>query len=724
MPPAEEDDEDPDEFMEDAPEEDEEEEGDDDGEEEEDGGPPTETAKGVPRARPTNGESRVPSSSAIPMRSARGSTRTTGIAGVSCVGTPGVGGARYVALSTKTTGLSTPRQRIINVWREGGQENRLRNLFGPSNKDLRPLFDAKNRWLSQETLPSRSHKHLARSPFVTEEARQKEIKAVREWYASVGKLAFAHGQQSEEMTGEAAERYLVNQGPETLHLLAGSLKEQRICSLRKGEYMSAAAPFGTQDKRKGWVFHLGSRIQDAQWAPNETGPTQYLAVTVEQRDPAGKKYKHLANPKAPAFTKTNPFPASIQIWAFESKADGTMDPKKEPRLAHVICTDWGAPKVIRWWPVGSEDSAEQSSDGTIHLGLLASIWSDGKVRVLDVSFPQHEETQYTHYTEVALELAFYDPPPENDSSTTKERTLSALPACLCWLSPTTLAVATSSGTVAIWTLTRPDMFPPPFSPPASERPNPQPWFHRQLADTYIVTLSSGYPSRPHLLSLSTADGFARLVDLRSPFADSNCSPRGRMMVYCQAWHEHTQSFVMVDEYYMLKHSTIRRYHQAIYTFRTESTLTTVATSPVHPAVLIGTSDGTVAATNGLCRLLHSKEIPWSQVWFKHEWRRGASTTTAETAQADAPPIDPSLEDPVTFDRPLARITEGYKPVQTGIVALAGESKRPNNEGAKFITVFEEMSMASRVAWNPNLKFGTWAVAGMQSGMLRVEDLGV
>ena len=444
MPPAEEDD-DPDEFMEDAPEE---EEGDDDVEEEEDSAPPVKKVKGVPRVKATKGGDTASSTATPSIRSARGSTRTTGIAGVSCVGTPGVGGARYVALSTKATGLSTPRQRIVNVWREGGQETRLRNLFGPASEDLRPLFDAKNRWLSQETLPSRSLKHLAQSPFVTEEAREKETKGLREWYANSGRSAFARGQESEEITGEVAERYLVNQGSEQLHLLAGGLKEQRIYSLSKGEYMSAATPFGAQDKRKGWVFHLGSRVQDAQWAPNEKGLTQYLAVTLEQKDPTAKRHKHLANPKAPAFTKTNAFPASIQIWAFESKADGTMDPKKQPRLACVICTDWGAPKAIRWWPVGSEDSAEQGNDGTVHLGLLASIWSDGRVRVLDVSFPQHNETQYIHYTRAAIELAFYDPPVETSPDKPKERTLSTIPACLCWLSPTTLAVGTAAGTVA------------------------------------------------------------------------------------------------------------------------------------------------------------------------------------------------------------------------------------------------------------------------------------
>ncbi|KAF1978361.1 hypothetical protein BU23DRAFT_563974 [Bimuria novae-zelandiae CBS 107.79] len=735
VPPAEED-EDVDEFMDDAAEEDE----DGGGEEDEDGdqdvGTPArkklkiggggwarrrESTATEARMRNGSGNGKVP---ATPPRTAKGSLRTSGISGVRCVGTPGVAGARFVALSTKATGASAARQRAGGDWREGGHESRLKNLFGPANEDLRPVFETKKRWLSQETLPSRAQKHLAPSPYVPEGAREKDTKALREWYTGSGRAAFARGQRTEEKSGDEAKEYLVNDGPEELNLLMGSLDNQHIYTLEKGQYMSAAAPFGLKSKRKGWIFHLGSRIQDAQWAPNEQGSTQYLAVTVEQKDPAWKKYKHLANPKAPAFTKTNPYPASIQIWAFGSTPDGSLDPKKEPRLVNVICADWGAPKAIKWWPIASKDSVDNDKDGVLNLGLLASIWSDGNVRVLDISFKQHSETQYIHYTKAALELAFYDPPPDDPTEKQKEQNLSTLPTCLTWLSPTTLAVGTASGIVAIWTLTRPGTF---LSSSDSQPRVPHPWFHKQLADTYILTLTSAAPSHPHFLSLTTADGFARLIDLRTPLADAIASPRGRMMIPTQAWHEHTQSFVMVDEYYMLKHATLRRFHQAIYTFRAEATLTAVATSVVHAGILVGTADGGVTGTGGVGRLLNSKEPLWGQVWFRAEWRAAVSNPpsappappangdgTAEAASARQP-------DAATFAGPLARISEGYKPTLTGIVAA--DSKRPK-DGARFISSFEENSTVTRVVWNPNLKFGTWAVAGMQSGMLRVEDLGV
>ncbi|KAF9740121.1 hypothetical protein PMIN03_008433 [Paraphaeosphaeria minitans] len=666
-----------------------------------------------------------------PVRSGKTkSLRATGLTGVRCVGTPGVAGARYIPLGANTPGATTNRQRAVGEWREGGQESRLRNLFGPTGEDLRPVFDAKKTWLSQMTLPSRSFKHLAPSPYVTEETRAKDTRNVRQWYANVGRAAFAHGQKTVQMDEEQAQPYLKNPGPESLDLLMGALKNQRIFSIEKGRYMSAAVPFGSDSKRNGWLFFLGSRIQDVHWAPNQHGTTQYLAVIVEQEDMTAKKHKRFRNPKAPAFTATSPFPASIQIWAFDSTKSGTMSEQKEPRLALVLCTDWGAPKAIQWWPIGAEDSIEPDQDGVVRLGLLAGIWSDGRLRILDVSLRGSKtgssNTQYMHYTEAALELAFRDPPSTDKAGNQVEK-LRTLPSCLCWLSPTTIAVGTASGNIAIWTLTHRGMFPPPNRPDA-EKPRPPPWFLKQLADTYVVTVSSGYPSRPQFLSLTTADGFARLIDLRAPVADCISSLRGRTIVHSQAWHEHTQSFVMLDEYYLLKHSTLRRYNQAIYTFRTDSTLTTVATSPVHPAVLVGSSDGSVAASNGLCKIMNSKDIPWSLMWFKHEWRRpvlhGDADDAGPVVQSDRSSGGKlaSPDDPGVVSRPLTRITEGYRPVQTSM-QYPDASKR-HKDGAKYITLFEENSAATRVAWNPSLKCGTWAVAGMQSGMLRVEDLGV
>lgn len=77
-----------------------------------------------------------------------------------------------------------------------------------------------------------------------------------------------------------------------------------------------------------------------------------------------------------------------------------------------------------------------------------------------------------------------------------------------------------------------------------------------------------------------------------------------------------------------------------------------------------------------------------------------------------------------LSEPMVRITEGYKAVQPGIAYSTTSKKKPENENSTLITIYEEKSSVSALAWNPNLRFGTWAVAGMNSGLLRVEDIGV
>lgn len=626
---------------------------------------------------------------------------------------------------------------------------RLKDLFGPTHDDLKPVLLTRDKWKLQETFPSRSQGGPQRSFFVPEEGPEKETKATRKWYQEDGRAAFAAGQKSRELREEEAQTYMANLGPDSTNLLMGNVKKPLLYTLRKGEYMSVAKPFSPETSRKGWVFNLGSKIQEAQWV--ESG-TQYLAVAVEQKQTTGRHHKPLENPKAPAFSPTKGFAASIQIWAFDSLANGDMDTTKEPRLEQVICTDWGLPRQFRWWPIGAADSMEPSNNGSrIRLGLLAGIWTDGKVRILDVSHRKPEqdpmETQYMHYSKSAFEVSFAD----------------TIPACLHWLSATTLAVGTASGNLAVWTLTRPETFPPANAGDVDSF-IPQPWFYKQVADTYILSLTSGYPSRPHYLSITTADGFARLFDLRSPVADACSSVRSRILVLTQAWHEQTQSFVMPDEYYMLKHNTIRRYYANIYSMRINSSVTCCATSLVQPCVLLGGTDGTVLGSNPVAKVLNSKKLPWQQPWFKHEWRppveeltlrvkgqNGAqgSGTNSQSPPTDTAPSDenaaphaqhggatpaapPSSASPVVattsnvppqiLSQPLIRITEGYRAQQPGI--HYPDAFQRYKDGAKYITIYEEKSAITKLAWNPSLKCGTWAAAGMASGLLRVEDLGI
>jgi transcription factor C subunit 6 len=624
------------------------------------------------------------------------------------------------------------RQRGIEEWVKGGQDYRFATFFGPTAEDIDPALQTKFYWSTMETLPNRKENHLRRSFWTSDDAREKEVTTTRKWYEKHGRAYFNAGQVVEVIDEDRGKDYMINPGPESMNFLMGDIKKPQVYTLKKGELMTTSKPFGSDPKRRGWVINLGERIQEAQWAPNEQGRTQYLAVAVRQRSTT-ESHAPLKDPHAPAFTATKPFAASIQLWAFESLDNGELDDSKAPRLENVICTNWGAPKTLEWCPVGVNKSVDSSDDGTVRLGLLAGLWSDGRVRIIDVSHKkpcgEMQEPQYIRYARAAFEVEV----PET------------IPSCIRWLSGTTLAVGTASGILAIWTLTRANMF--LESPPDdSEIFRPQPWFHKQLATTYILTLSSGYPSRPTYISTSSADGFNRVFDLRSPLADTTYSERGRALVLAQAWHDHTQSFCSPDEYYLLKHNVVRSYHRSVYSVRIESPVTVCATSPVHPGVLVGGSDGVVQASNAMHKVMNTKARPWQLAWFKHEYRPPVemlavktkddqplaaaeqsndgrnpynlevlnTTTNGHSASASDTPTEAVLS------QPLTRITEGYKAVQQGMES----SDKRYKEGAKYITTYEEKSAISRLAWNPNLKFGTWAVAGTNGGYLRVEDLGV
>lgn len=626
--------------------------------------------------------------------------------------------------TTKPNSFTPLRTRGVGEFTKiGGQEVRLKDLYGTKNEDLMPILATRDHWVSQKTLPIKKPSTVRRSFFDRPETREMETRTTQGWYADAGRGIFANAQKGRTLIAEKREIYMSNDGPDSLNVLLGPITTPQVYTLKQGSYVNIAEPFADKRNRRGWLFNLGSRIQDAQWAVNEEGDTQYLAVAVEQ-NATGSQPKSLENPKALAFSAADPFSGSIQIWAFKADADACLDSSQQPHLQVVICTDWGAPKQFRWCPISTSDRASQADDDSdVHIGLLAGFWSDGRVRVLDVSYPRlfttTSDTHYLHISQAAFEVSF----PQT------------VPSCLRWLSGTSLAVCTAMGTLAIWTLNRPDTF-----TSKSSTNSPRPWFYKQISETFIITLSSGWPSQPHLISISTADGFSRMYDLRSPSADSTASIRGRTLCISQDWHEQTQSFIAPDEHFMLKHNPIRRYYHNLYSMRAPATITRVASSPVQPAILMGGADGRIETSNPIGRITNYKIVPWQQTWFAHEWRGPVETLVTKPPGKDVemgevePVQEPSAPEGDNTDannilaaflsQPLARITEGYKAYQPGIQHSVLSKKVANPEVGKGITIFEEGSAITALAWNPSLKFGTWAVAGMGDGLLRVEDVGV
>ncbi|KAF2135921.1 uncharacterized protein K452DRAFT_259941, partial [Aplosporella prunicola CBS 121167] len=605
------------------------------------------------------------------------------------------------------------------MYHNTGKDTRILNLFGPAKEDVLPAITARDKWHDEPTLPSRKvdvygQGGMAYSPYYTDQVREHEATMGWGWYYEKGgKDSFSERQQSAFLSSTQAAHYLSSTDGIDRDVLLGPFNNQKVFNIAPGNFMNLSEAWpkeksptngnptdanGEQSQavRQGWLFNIGAKVQCVEWVTQHTGTTQYLSMAALQRPNFPKPREHA---KAPAFTPQPPTPASIQIWRFEASEapgqEGTIDYSKRPHLDLVVCTDWGTVRQFKWCPLPKRQEANEDK---VNLGLLAGVWGDGKMRVLDIRYPKSTSTQYIHIKQAAFETR----PPD------------AICTSVTWLSGEHIAAANTDGSIAVWDLTKTLL-----KPQIPGSGHPRPWYYHCVHSSYILTLAAAYPSHPYLIATSSMDGYLRLTDLRAPAHDSVFSQRSRTGSAALAWHDISQSFLTSDENYTLLALSVRRFHVNMSVGRGNSNITHVATSPVHPFAMLGCTDGMVIATNPMRKVLVAKAEMWHQTWFAHEWRRG----TASAADDQHAPPQASLAHPVKRARhaaPLSRVTDGYKPE---IYKLWVEQGLPNQyEGVVYNTIHEEETATTQVCWNPNLRFGGWAAAGMGDGLVRVEDL--
>lgn len=107
-------------------------------------------------------------------------------------------------------------------------------------------------------------------------------------------------------------------------------------------------------------------------------------------------------------------------------------------------------------------------------------------------------------------------------------------------------------------------------------------------------------------------------------------------------------------------------------------------------------------TNPLRRLLHSKERQWQQAWFAHEWTQGLG-------EPDSPGV--------------SRFTDGFRAESVGLQRNTMGDRQLVN-GIMTITIFEEGTHVTALAWNPNRSCASWASAALGCGLVRVEDVAI
>jgi transcription factor C subunit 6 len=141
--------------------------------------------------------------------------------------------------------------------------------------------------------------------------------------------------------------------------------------------------------REGWLMNFGSKVQCMAWAPNQDGLSQYMAVVAPLSDEQKKIYHPAGSEPLSPFYPTPPYSCALQLWEFKGKKTGertnTLNMDFEPRLRLALCSEWGDLRRMAWCPMGRERRREDETGDREHIGLLAGIWGDGFLRVVDVS---------------------------------------------------------------------------------------------------------------------------------------------------------------------------------------------------------------------------------------------------------------------------------------------------------------------------------------------------
>ncbi|KAG2412303.1 hypothetical protein HFD88_009860 [Aspergillus terreus] len=450
------------------------------------------------------------------------------------------------------------------------------------------------------------------------------------------------------------------------------------------ESKSKSSATGTErtKQRQGWLLNLGQKVQCMGWAPNHSGITQYLAlVTPISEEQKGEYSDPFSDAGAPAFRPSAPYPCALQLWSFKALRGNSLtkalDMDSPPQLRLGLCTSWGDLRRMAWCPISRASRDEDDEDSLKTIGLLAGIWGDGYLRVLDIK--TNRDPKSTEFYKVHAP-AFEAKPP------------STVCTCLEWLSPTDIAVGCANGFVAIWSII-------PSDAPST---NPLPYFFEPIHSTYVLSITSAYPTHSHLLATTSMDGETRMISITDPHKDVVDTPRMRMGSPHLSYSPILQSFLSSDENDFVRLITVRRFFSTTAIAKFPSTISAHApSSSWHPSALFGCTGGAVIATNPLRRILHSKAKQWQQTWFTHEWVRSQETDSPGTS----------------------RFFDGYRAESTSLLRnMIGDPRVVN--GVMMITIYEEGTHVTSLCWNPNQTCAGWASAGLGCGLVRIEDLAI
>ncbi|KAL1876478.1 hypothetical protein Daus18300_002722 [Diaporthe australafricana] len=609
----------------------------------------------------------------------------------------------------------------LKRWTRGHQL--LAMLYGPDEARIAVARGMLRKWFMSQVLPSKSYTGMGgvmQSPWLAQDYEVKQRHWARAWYEKC--RAAKQLQRSRkirpdhvEMFKPASDSMICFVGPFDGQTQVRSSYGFGLPVLENGQTQEAIDPSLERATRpSGWLLDTGGLPLGIGWAPANGHQEQYLAVCTVPHSDQEIKLSH--SPEDPEEKKRG----SIQIWSIPChKEDGD-----HARLVHHLWFDWGRPKRLQWCPIPLPDESK--------VGLLAVLCDDGQVRVIEVSKPASDQTNYEWITNPIATLGFTDE-------------YMVLATSLTWVNTNRLCFGHTDGSISLWSIFPRQML-----------------MRKSIHISYILDVASGFPSYPYYISSTPVGGCPTVTDLNLPSAETTYIPMVGAVNFQHNlvdWNDHLQGFFGMHPA-PIPHNTIIGWGHIRYYMQSRTLMTTpsppmcLASGRTHPFTLVGCADGSLWAINPLRILLKDRgDTIYKLKILQHEFR--------PAAKLGGVPLQPG-----EVIRGAARILQGFLPEMNSnprAEYVREQNKKRNQankkskgkgkkkalddgemdiddeddgltqgEGKALSKLLDETRAVihdarTRVvvaAWNPNVEYGWWAAAAMGSGLVKIMDLGV
>lgn len=642
---------------------------------------------------------------------------------------------------TKTQGL---KNRLLHQDKErlrGPVKTAMTDNFGPELEDLYPVIRARDIWnmtTRDLVLPSR----ISISEALKLEAQGKYLpfkKTERQFESDQHQVQrLNHFRESRPISFDEARAKLYYHAHCRSEAVLGPWDKGCKVKLHVAAPVDISTTYSNSSQtpsipeknspHRGWLVNLGARVQCLAWA-RTAADVQYIAVafksTARQRQTAAVIDKDAS----PAFSPTSPYPSHVQILKVEAAPGNAVhpahlshEPNTGPYLHQMLCTNWGSIMHLEW-------QSSPVTDDLSHINrALVLLSSDGNIRIVSV------DLQTTGYEEMLRPDKIARPPPDTVFT------------CFCLPSHSDLVTGDTTGAVHLFNVNQ-----------ASADGQLFPYATYHIHNTYVmaVTVASDHP---YALCSQSAAGEMILTDLRSPRQDRVAIHKARLPTRNLIYYPFTRMFMTTTDSAGNSESTgsslgllvghnMRHFYQTQWLLKIpecSGVITSLATSPFHPIVLVANASGMVFASNVLKRLLpvgwkseDNKVQSWVVKLCELDWVEFPDAATFKDPRIDKRSADGDIPgEKAQIDvfhgrdaRPgIMRLHEGFQPsrveVSSAVRSASGRTPKSviaEREATSQIILPEEQAVTA-MAWNPNSRFSGWAAIAWGNGVLCIKDL--